>query len=55
MKNKLLLTVLCFSVSSLLWAQKKEMETITESDLKYESKGNARTGHFDGTALRRLR
>ncbi|MCE4563442.1 M20/M25/M40 family metallo-hydrolase [Maribellus sp. CM-23] len=34
MKNKLLLTVLCFSVSSLLWAQKKEMETITESDLK---------------------
>ncbi len=34
MKNKLLLTSLCLSVASLLFAQKKEMETITESDLK---------------------
>jgi len=34
MKTKLLLTSLCISVSTVLFAQKKEMETITENDLR---------------------
>lgn len=34
MNTKFLLTFLCISVSTILFAQKKEMETITENDLR---------------------